>query len=367
MVPRPTHSTVSPPFDTASRSPALLEQARRGDERAFQELVVPFLDELRAHGYRMLGSIHDAEDAVQDGMLRAWKGLPGFEDRSSIRTWLYRIVTNVCLTRIARRPRALPDAIGPACDPASVEWGDKVEASWIGPYPTRLASVATSSDPEARYAMRESVELAFVAAVQHLPGSQRAALLLRDVLGFSAKESAAVLDTTVASVNSALQRARASTGRRLPDDSQRATLDTLGDRRVRDLAGSYADAWERGDTAAIVAMLAEDATFAMPPHPVWLAGRDDIAAFLPRGPLQVRWRLRRAEVNGQLAFGCYVWANDERRFVPHSIDVLTLRGDRIARIVAFLDLDADTFERFGLPPGAPPTAPRNGEVRPTDR
>ena len=342
--------------DTTSTPAGLLEEARRGDERAFQELVTPYLGELRAHGYRMLGSIHDAEEAVQDGLLRAWKGLPGFEGRSSIRTWLYRIVTNVCLTRIARQPRVLPDAIGPASDPASIEWG-AVEARWIEPYPTRLSPVTTSSDPEDRYAVRESVELAFVAALQHLPGSQRAALLLRDVLGFSAKESAAALVTTVAAVNSALQRARASVRRRLPEASQQATLHALGDRRVRHLAQSYVEAWERGDTAAIVAMLAEDATFAMPPRPVWLAGRDDIAAFLPVGPLQVRWHLRRIEASAQLAFGCYAWAVDERTFLPHSIDVLTLRGDRIVQIAAFLEQDADIFARFGLPPRVPSTAP----------
>ena len=349
-------STAGPPIDVAATFAELLEEARHGDERAFHELVTPYLGELRAHGYRMLGSFHDAEEALQDALLRAWRGLPRFEGRSSIRTWLHRIVTNVCLTRIARRPRVLPDAIGPASDPASVEWG-AVEAMWVEPYPTRFASVTTSSDPEGRYGVRESVELAFVVALQQLPGSQRAALLLRDVLGFSAKESAAALDTTVAAVNSALQRARARVRRRLPGASQQATLHALGDRRVRHLAQSYVEAWERGDTAAIVALLAEDATFAMPPHPVWFAGRDDTAAFLPVGPLQARWRLRRIEASGQLAFGCYAWAVNERSFLPHSIDVLTLRGDRIVQIAAFLELDAVDFARFGLPPRVPSTAP----------
>ena len=344
------------PTDVTSAAAWLLEEARRGNERAFRELITPYLVELRAHGYRMLGSIHDAEDAVQDGLLRAWRGLPGFEGRSSIRTWPYRVVTNVCLTRIERRPRVLPDGIDPESDPASVE-ESAVEAGWIEPYATGCASLTTLGGPEDQYALRESVELAFIVALQHLPGSQRAALLLRDVLGFSAKESAAALDTTVASVNSALQRARASVRRRLPERSQQATLSALGDRRVCRLAAGYVDAWERGDTAAIVAMLADDATFSMPPHPVWYAGRDDIAAFLPGGPLRVRWRLRRIDANGQLAFACYAWTADERAFLPHSIDVLTLRGDLITQITAFLDRDAVEFEGLGLPSRLPPTAP----------
>ncbi len=329
---------------------ALLERARGGDERAFGELVEPYRRELHAHGYRMLGSPDDAEEAIQDTLLRAWRGLERFEGRSSLRTWLYRIATNVCLTRIERRPpRTLPLEHGPPSDPYSSDRWGAVEAGWVEPLAdAELRGVTVPAGPDVRVELRESIELAFLAALQHLPGTQRAVLLLRDVLGFSAKETAAALDTTVASVTSALQRARARTERRLPDVSQQATLRALGDDGVRLLVERYVEAWERGDAAAILAMLADDAEFEMPPYPVWFGGRDAIAAFLPVGPLQVRWRVLPLSVNGQLAFGFYVWEEQRSRFEAHSIDVVTLRGGQVARITAFLDQQPATFERFGL-------------------
>jgi RNA polymerase sigma factor (sigma-70 family) len=213
---------------------------------AFDDLVEDQRADLHAHCYRMLGSLHDADDALQDTLLRAWRGLPGFRGRSSLRTWLYRIATNVCLDAIARRPkRVLPIDYGP----------DEREASlWIDPYPDATLGVEDGeAAPEARYERREALELAFVAALQHLPPRQRAALIARDVLGFSAKEAAEALETSVASVNGALLRARRTVAERLPQRSQQATLRSLGDRRLQEIVERFADAFERGDVDAILA------------------------------------------------------------------------------------------------------------------
>src|SRR5215211_7070294 len=221
----------------------LLEAARGGDEAAFGSLVEQYRRELHAHCYRMLGSIHDAEDALQDASLRAWRGLAGFEGRSSLRSWLYTIATNACLNLIARRPkRVLPIDYGPATDPHDGLGLPPIESVWVEPYPDEGLGLEDGfAAPQARYEVRESVELAFVAALQHLPPNQRAALILRDVLGFSAQEAAESLETSVASVNSALQRARATIEKRLPDQSQQETLKSLGDERLRELVEQYAD------------------------------------------------------------------------------------------------------------------------------
>src|SRR5687767_55031 len=205
---------------------ALLDTARAGDEDAFARLFQPYRGQLHAHCYRMLGSVHDAEDALQEVSLRAWRALDRFEGRSSLRSWLYTIATNTCLTQIERRPkRVLPIDYGPATDPHDGPGTPLVESVWVEPYPdVELGLQDGFAGPDARYEMRESVELAFIVALQHLPASQRAVLILREVLGFSAKEVAETLDTTVASVNSALQRARASLEAKLPEQSQQATL-----------------------------------------------------------------------------------------------------------------------------------------------
>jgi RNA polymerase sigma-70 factor, ECF subfamily len=295
------------------------------DDRAFRRLVEQHRRELHAHCYRLLGSLDDAEDAVQETFLRAWRGLPAFEGRSSARTWLYKIATNACLKVLERRPKRALD-----------------------PYPDEQLGLAGGhAAPEARYEQRESVELAFIAALQHLPATQRAVLLLRDVLGFSARETAEALDTTVASANSALQRARRNVAERLPESSQQATLRALRDGRVRALVERYVDAWERGDAAAIVAMLAEDATFSMPPYPATYRGRAEIAAFLAAGPLTDRWRFLPVRASGQLAFGTYSWDAGLGCYVAQAIDVLDLRGAEVAAITAF-NFPA-LFSRFGLP------------------
>ena len=265
--------------------------------------------ELHAHCYRMLGSVHDAEDALQDALLRAWRGLPRFEGRSSLRAWLYRIATNACLNAIERRPaRMLPMAYGPAERPA-IQRTSLRSTSRSGSSRTRTP-VSGSADglaaPAARYEQRESVELAFVAALQVLPPGQRATLIMREVLGFSAREVAESLGTTVASVNSALQRARRALGERLPEQSQQATLRALGERELEAIVRAYMDAMERGDVPAVVAMLTEDATWSMPPIPSWYDGPAAIAVFLREQALAEPWRHAATRANGQLAVGCYI-------------------------------------------------------------
>jgi RNA polymerase sigma-70 factor, ECF subfamily len=328
-----------------------LGAARQGDDAAYAGLVEPYRTELHAHCYRMLGSVPDAEDALQEALLRAWRGLPRFEGRSSFRSWLYRIATNVCLRAIERRPaRVLPIDYGPPADPHDRPGEPLVESVWIDPYPDdQLALEDGFAAPEARYERRESVELAFIAALQHLPARQRAVLILREVLGFTAREVAETLETTPASVNSALQRAHKSVDERLPAQSQQTTLRSLGDAALRDLVGAYVDAWERGDVDAVVAMLADDAVIAMPPMPTWYRGRDSVAAFLRARPLsgETRWRLVPIRSAGQLAFGHYIWDEEQRGFRPHGINVLTLDGPRIGEITAFITPEA--FRWFGLP------------------
>jgi RNA polymerase sigma-70 factor, ECF subfamily len=339
----------------------LLGAAREGDEDAFQELIAPHRGELHAHCYRMLGSVHDAEDSLQEALLRAWRGLPKFEGRSSLRSWLYRIATNVCLDVISRRRRRmLPMDHAAAADPNKGLGDALIDPLWVEPYADEQLGLEDGyAAPDARYERRESVELAFIVALQHLPGTQRAALILRDVLGLSAREAAETLETTVPSVNGALQRARKAVAQRLPDRSQQATLRALGDNGVREIVERYVDAWERGDVDAILAMLADDATFSMPPLPTWYRGREAIAAFLRRSALTVRWRLLPARASGQLAFAGYGWEVEEGSYTPLSLDVLTLQGNQVAAITAFVSpltrgparerYATDVFGRFDLP------------------
>jgi RNA polymerase sigma-70 factor (ECF subfamily) len=325
----------------------LLEAARGGDEDAFARLVAPYRTELHSHCYRMLGSVHDAEDALQEALLRAWRGLARFEGRSGLRSWLYRIATNACLRIIERRPqRVLPIDYGPPADPHDGLATPVTESVWVEPYADQEDGLAA---PEARYERRESVELAFVAALQHLPAKQRAVLILRDVLGFSAREVAETLGSAPTAVDSALQRARRSVEQRLPAQSQQATLRALGDERLSELVGGYVNAWERGDIDAVVAMLAEDVRIAMPPIPSWYSGRDAVAAFLAERVLrgQRRWRLLPVRANGAPAFGQYIWDAQKERLVPHGITVLSFRGEEIEEINAFLTPEA--FAGFGLP------------------
>jgi RNA polymerase sigma-70 factor (ECF subfamily) len=333
---------------------SLLKAAQTRDEDAFRRLVEPYRTELHAHCYRMLGSV-DAEDALQDALLHAWRGLPRFAGRSSLRTWLYKVTTNACLDAIARRPkRVLPMDYGAPSDPHPGPYAPVVESVWIDPFPDESIDAGDHYlGPEARYEQRESVELAFIAALQHLPAQQRAVLILREVLSFSAKEVAGMLETTVASVNSALQRARKATDERLPDESQQATLRSLGDERVRELVGRYMDAWENGDVEEIVALLTEDATITMPPCPTWFRGRDAVGRFLTVFPFARdgrRVRLVPPRANGQPAFGSYREAATGAN-KPVSLHVLTLRQGLIRAIDTFVD--PGLFAHFGLPEQLP--------------
>jgi RNA polymerase sigma-70 factor (ECF subfamily) len=342
------------------RERELLEAARSGDEEAFARLVEGHRPGLLAYSYEMLGSLHDAEDAVQDALLRAWRGLPRFEGRSSLRAWLYRIATNACLDLIARRPkRVVHLEHSPAADSDRGSHERGVEPAWVEPFPDELGSLEASSEvPEARYEQREAVELAFIVALQHLPARQRAALVLREVFGFSAREVADMLDTTVGSVTNALRRARKAVAERLPEQSQQATLRSLGDKRLRDLVERYVAAWERGDLDAIISMLTEDARFSMPPEPIWYRGRDEIKVFLAESPLRERWRFVPVRANGQVAFATYSWDAQEARYRATGLDVLTLRGARISGVTAFLM--PTLVSQFGLPAELPAAAPPGG-------
>jgi len=327
-----------------------LRKAAGGDHEAFRALVEEHRADLHAHCYRMLGSLHDADDALQEALLRAWRALPKFRGDSSLRTWLYRIATNVCLDAIARRPkRVLPVDYGPPT-PGGEDRGRALpESHWIEPYPDEEIGVADGAEgPDARYERREALELAFVAALQHLPARQRAALILRDVLGFSAKEAAATLGATVPSVNGALARAREATESRLPDRSQQATLRSLGDRRLREIVERFADAFERGDVGDVLAMLTDDAVFSMPPHPEWCRGREEVGEswLMPsREPTGLRYA--RTSANGQLALGTYALDEETGEYAPIALDVLALREDLIGEVIAFRNTGA--FARFGLP------------------
>jgi RNA polymerase sigma-70 factor, ECF subfamily len=329
----------------------MINTARHGDAEEFSQLIGPHRGALHAHCYRMLGSFQDAEDALQETLLNAWRALPQFEGRSSLKSWLYRIATNACLKTIERRPkRVLPIDYGPAGDPHDPLAAPLVESVWLEPYPDAGIELEDGlASPDARYEQREAVELAFVAALQHIPAKQRAVLILRDVLGYSAREVAETLEMTAAAVDTALQRAHKTVDDRLPPRSQQVTLQVVGDQRLRELVDSFLDAWERADVDSIVAMLAHDATITMPPRPTWYRGRDAVETFLRNVVLApgIRWRLRPVSANGQLAFGEYRWNETTNRFVAEALTVLTLADALIADITAFRA--PELFAHFDLP------------------
>ncbi len=318
-----------------------LEAARGGDREAFQGLVEPYRPELQLHCYRMLGSLHDAEDQVQETLLRAWRGFAGFQGRTSFRSWLYRIATNACLNALASRAsarRVLPETLGPPSD--RMPGGEPAEVEWLGPYPdAALEGVPdTAPGPDARYEMREAVQLAFVAAIQNLPPRQRAVLLLRDVLGWSAVETAGQLDTSVQSVNSALQRARATLRSRFPDG--RPGAQPPPDDRQRALLERYVRAWEGADVQGFVGLVTEDAIMTMPPQPEWYRGREALATFFrwawrPGGSRP--FRLVPAAANCQPALALYSGGPEGRGLRRHSLQLFTFEGGAIATIVNFHD------------------------------
>jgi RNA polymerase sigma-70 factor (ECF subfamily) len=343
--------------------PVLLKLAADGDAAAFGELAGAYRAELRAHCYRMLGSVHDAEDALQEAMLRAWRSLAGFEGRGSVRSWLYSIATNTAMDIARHRSRReLPVDLSPAAHPGADLAAALTDLPWLEPFPDQWLA----AEPERWYEQRESLELAFVVALQHLPPLQRAVLLLREVLGFSAVEIADQLETSAAAVNSALQRARATVRALRPAQTQQSTLRLLGDRRTRTLVERYTDAIERHDVGTLISMLTEDASWSMPPHPTWYLGHEAIRQFLLRYPFAGQWRHRPVRANGQLAVGCYLHDQISDRYQPATIDVLTVRGDKISGVTAFLAAEilgqpdtggwvagTDLFARFGLPAEPP--------------
>jgi RNA polymerase sigma-70 factor (ECF subfamily) len=255
------------------------------------------------------------------------------------------------LKAIEKRPkRVIPIDYGPPADPHEGVGEPLVESVWVEPYPDERFGLEDGfASPDARYEQRESVELAFIAALQHLPPRQRAVLILRDVLGFSGDEVADVLDTTTTSVYSALQRAHKVVDERLPERSQQATLRSLGDDEMRELVQNYVEVWEQGDVDALVAMLADDVAISMPPTATWFRGRDIVVDFLASRPLSgaLRWRGIPVTANGQIGVGFYVWRDEEQAFMPHGVNVITVEGEKITDIVAFID--AKTIEVFGLP------------------
>jgi len=330
--------------------------ARAGDAAAFTRLVEPLRRQLHAHCYRMLGSTYDADDALQDALLRAWRGFARFEGRASLRSWLYTVATNACLDSVARRGRrALPVDLGPASERAVLGDRPNTEVAWLGPYPDAglTDDVAGPAGPSARYEQREAVELAFVAACQHLPGNQRAALLLFEVLGFSAAEIAAAMATSTASVNSALQRARVTVAQKVPSVTQQQTLRTIEDVRLREIVAGYCGALERGDADALVALLTEDVTWSMPPLPHWYRGLASVTDFAVRVPLTGcgSWRHIPISANGQPAVAAYLRNDDAGAHDFWSINVLTLRGERIAEVTSFIG--AEHIAAFGLPAALP--------------
>jgi RNA polymerase sigma-70 factor (TIGR02960 family) len=329
----------------------LISRARAGDGEAFRELTEPYRRELVAHCYRMLGSIQDAEDALQDTLLGAWQGLEGFEGRASIRTWLYRIATNRCLNArrsVSRRPAKEWD-IAEYEPPEPTRLGEVV---WLEPFPDTLLEgvMDVPLGPEARYEQAESISLAFVTALQVLPPRQLAVLVLRDVLGFHANEVADMLDSTIDSVNSLLKRARASLQRRLSTSADCEPAPAPDSPSEQATVAEFVRAYESGDLDALVALLTDDVFLSMPPFPLEYEGRDVVARFYASmiGSGR-RFDLVPTRANGQPAFGAYLRASTGIRHGTGLL-VLTLTGDRIRSVTRF---DNSVLPWFGLPRSLP--------------
>ena len=328
-----------------------LARARAGDEHAFRELTGPYQRELQLHIYRIVGSPHDAEDLLQETLLAAWRGLEQFQERASVRSWLYRIATNRSLDALRATRRRPADQRMSQPLPAPTRWSEPV---WLQPYPDALLEGIPDEapGPEARHEARESIALAFIVGLQHLPPQQRAVLVLREVLGYRAREVADMLETSEASVNSLLRRARSAFESRLPATGRdRAPLPDS--KLERDVVGRFAEAVETGDVDGMVALLTDDAWLTMPPLPHAYQGRDAISAFL-RGAEERRGaplRLLPTRANTQPAFGCYRSAPESEAAHAVSLLVLTLESSRISAVTWFAD--SSVFPQFGLPPVLP--------------
>ena len=324
-----------------------LARARAGDEDAFRELTDPFRRELQLHIYRIVGSVQDAEDLLQETLLAAWRGLGQFEERASVRAWLYRIATNRSLDAL-RASRRRPEGQPMPQLPEPTRWNEPL---WLEPYPDALLDGIPDGapGPEARYETKEAIALAFVVGLQHLPPQQRAVLVLRDVLGYRAAEVAAMLDTSAASVNNLLRRAREAFESRLPASGrERAPLPSS--KLERDVVGRFAEAVEGGDVDGMVALLSDDAWLTMPPLPHAYQGPGPIGGFL-RGAEERRgapMRILPTRANLQPAFACYLPEPGGDTARAFSLFVLTLQGDHLSAITWFAD--SSLFPRFGLPP-----------------
>ena len=322
------------------------------DEQTFQNLAEVYRREIQFHCYRMLGSVHDAEDLVQETFVRALRGRQQFEGRSSLRAWLYRIATNACLNALSRRAihrRILPDSSDQDAD-GNVQAEVNNEILWLEPYPDAALDkiVDAKPDPGARYEMRETVRLAFMAAIQYLPPKQRAVLLLRDAMGWSAEETARAMGLSVASANSALQRARTTLAKEFPNGLPNKRPEPT--QSHRDLLERYVQAWEGADLDGLIALLKHDAVLAMPPFEQWYRGPENIRLVLGRawdGPLSPPFRLIATAANQQPAFGLYSFNQEASEFKAVAIDLVEVQGDAIARIDAFIN--PALFPRFGLP------------------
>jgi len=342
--------------------PALAERlaaARTGDQLEFGGLTEPYRRELQVHCYRILGSLSDAEDLVQETLLRAWRRLDTYEGRASFRAWLYKIATNACLDALDHRraqKRALPMATQSPADPHLPFAPPGLDPIWLEPFPDAWFVEAAAS-PEARYTARESISLAFLAALQLLSARQRAALILCDVLGWSAREAAEILGMTVSAVNSALHRARATLARHYPArDPESVLLAPPADETMRALLLRYVQAWESADVAGLVALLKEDVAFTMPPSPSWYRGRTATQIFVAAtifadntlfaGVVPGRWRLLPAQANGQPAFALYQ-RDGSGGYRAFGVQVLAFAGDGLAEVHNFLTPSLVT--RFGLP------------------
>ncbi|WP_260687471.1 MULTISPECIES: RNA polymerase subunit sigma-70 [Rhizobium] len=326
-----------------------LQQARAGDTSAFDQLMKPYRKPLHTHCYRMLGSPFDADDALQETLLGAWRGLGSFEARSSLGTWLNSIATRICLRMISRRPRRL--ASGDLAPPlrSTAELGEPVQGPvWLEPMPDSelLYGSAPNEDPAAILLRREYIGLAFVAMLQHLPGTQRAVLLLREVLGYSATETADILGTTVAAVNSALQRSRQTVRAKKPTTVQSSEMLQVDAQELELLLHAFVSAWESRDVTAMVNLLADDVRFTMPPLPAWFSGREFVGKFFAERVFETPWRLHSLRGNGQPGFACYLKQAGDDRFRPGGVVLLSVYDGHIAAIDSFLD--PAVCSRFGM-------------------
>jgi RNA polymerase sigma-70 factor (TIGR02960 family) len=337
---------------------ALLDEARAGNEEAFRLLMEPYRRELEVHAYRILGSVQDAEDALQDTMLAAWQSLGGFEGRSSLRTWLYQIATHRCLNAL-RSARRRPQTNWPPPGLVLPEPTRLGEVTWLEPYPDMLLDGLPdrAPGPESRYEAREAISLAFIVAVQALPPRQRAVLILRDVLGYPAREVARMLDSTEESVTSALKRARATVARQFPADRHQAPPDSPTERK---LVERLTRAYETGQVEDLVALLADDVLLTMPPIPLEYMGRDMVARFLAAVvfPDGNRFRLIPVRANGQPAFGMYLRTPGSEHAQGNGVMVFTLAGGTISALTRF---DTAVLPRFGLPAALPAAGSLLGE------